>query len=143
MWYYYLFSTPMLPNDSLAAFLHTLPGRSAWPGPSLSAPPIPAENTAAASSPQRPPNPIRRCFFCGKNRVVPRTIDPHFLTILSNGRSFNYCKVHWRTFQAYAPPLLITDHQHRLTPRHTVKRTIRELKADLAGIHQFMKKQSV
>ena len=144
MLYYYLFSTPMLPNDSLAAFLKTVPGRSAWSEPSLPVSPIPAENTAAVETPRRPPHPIRRCFFCGTNTIVPRTSDPYFLTVLENGRSFNYCKEHWRKFQTYAPPLLVTYHRrHRLTRRHTVKRTIRELKAEMEDIRQFMKKQNV
>lgn len=57
---------------------------------------------------------IQKCYFCGRG-VKIRTADPLLLERLPNGRSYNFCKVHWNKLRAYATPDTIRSYQRHLS----------------------------
>ena len=71
------------------------------------------------------PRPFRRCYFCGTNTLLPRWADDFLLAVLPNGRSYNYCRKHWKLFRTVACPSTIEEHRCKFlkdTNRHDMRR---------------------
>ena len=56
---------------------------------------------------------MRKCYFCGRG-VKIRTTDKLLLETLPNGRSYNFCSLHWNKLRAHASPDQIESYRKRL-----------------------------
>src|SRR4051812_1573365 len=59
------------------------------------------------------PRPVRRCFLCGTNTMLPRNADESMLAILKNGRSPILCRKHWRLLRRFACPSVIEHYRRK------------------------------
>jgi len=57
---------------------------------------------------------MRKCYFCGRG-VKIRTTDKLLLETLPNGRSYNFCSVHWKKLRAHGTPQEIETYRKHLT----------------------------
>ena len=71
----------------------------------------------------KPPE-VRRCYLCGKNTTLPRSADAFLLQVLRNGRSYNYCRKHWRKLREVASAENIEKHRRESLPEEDLKNNI-------------------